>query len=334
MKTKNIFLVVGFLSVVLVSVLAAAESTPRPLQRFEKWLTPISDAMNSSDDEKEVSDELISSGGREMSFNLQALGRLYEGQDKDFRELRFAFKEFEDGIGEYNKWVEVRKAAKQSGASPADIKKIEKRVLDARKDLAEMLTTGNWVPNAKDSRLNGIVDFLDSYDWGTDEEDRDVVLTTLESQLKAVQDTEYDFSALEKGDGLHEARREIRWFLIGARVLDGLVIYDKKNPTCPVPDLEGLVNEPIATDKYAGLPASKSEKNPCVISQCLFLSLVDAVNKLGEIKDQAEKENNATGTTVSDKVPTALRKKAESVWQGLEDNGVLGSLRKEIKSCH
>ena len=55
----------------------------------------------------------------------------------------------------------------------------------------------------------------------------------LGNQLSRIARTEFDLSKLEEGNGLHELRRELRWFLIEVQVLNGLVQF-KPGRRCPI----------------------------------------------------------------------------------------------------
>ena len=158
------------------------------------------------------------------------------------------------------------------------------------------------------------------------------MLSQLRDQLKGVKDTEFDLSVLEEGNGLHELRREIRWFLIEARVLNGLVGFRAASAGCPVPSLADLVNQPIADSKYSQLPGSPTETAPCLVSRCIYLALADAVEEIGKLKDEAEALNNDGGVP-TDRVPEGLRARADGVYRGLRDTNALGILRDELAEC-
>lgn len=322
------------------AVVVASSLTPSALAgsgkvqraRFEPWLSVLRPALLAPKHAGKAADALLADGAsRVAAFELQALGKIYEQSDKDFKDLRKAFKEIEDGIGDVDKWDKILKKSKKSGAPASELAKLQARVTQARTNFVALLGSKGWVKLDGKSRLAQIEEFLAEYDWSSAEKDRGEVVEVLRDQLKNVEETKYDMSILEHGDGLHELRRELRWFLIQARVLNGAVRHS--DDTCPVPALEKLLKLPIAQSKYAELPGSALEKQPCWISSCLFVALVKQVEDLGEIKDEAETLVNRGGSEASDQVPPALRARAQASYDALLESQALGKLRAELKAC-
>jgi hypothetical protein len=142
-----------------------------------------------------------------------------------------------------------------------------------------------------------------------------------------VGETQYDLSHLEEGKGLHELRRELRWFLIKARVLNGMVTF-KQGEQCPIAHYGKLGTMPIASSKYSQLVPPSLEITPCSISRCLFLGLVDMTEELGSAKDAAEQRN-----INSDLVPQSMREKAERKYGDMIRFRLIDSTVSELKTC-
>lgn len=319
----------------MLFALTAQSSTQGKAQlaRFEVHFAALEKHLSLSDDEQ-VADALLASDARMAAFNLQALGRIYQSRDKSFKDFRFAFKGLEDRIGEFNKWVDIHKKAVKAGKPPHEIKKLEVKRDLARQEFVSYLKTEKWLPHNKKSRLAQERAFLTGLAWQSYDDDKADSLKVLTEQLKRVEDTDWDLSRLEEGNGLHEFRREMRWFVIQARVLNGLLTFKKDANKCPIKAYENLVNEEIAESKYAKLPLASTETNPCRISQCLFLGAVEAVNILGDLKDKAEVYNNINHVEDEDAVPDEIYEEAIDLLDTLLANDLLGELRSQIKSCN
>ncbi|MCC7442778.1 MAG: hypothetical protein IT285_14175 [Bdellovibrionales bacterium] len=322
---------------VILSVPSAEAAESRAWGRFKPWVVDLQGLIRPGESAGETAQRLLGSSARISAFNLQALGRIYSELDPKFDEFRGELKRLEDSIGEYDKWVSVLDAASSdSGSSAADLDRLRRRVREAKLKLTEMLKEREWVVEAGSGerpRLQRIERFLRTFDWAEYSEDRDFVLGRLSKQLKKVDETEYDISILEHGDGVHELRRELRWFLIQARVLNGLVTFRPASEGCDVAELRPLLQQPIAESKYSALPGAGDEPETCGISRCLFIGLVYWVEELGAVKDQAEQILNASGEEESDEVPAALRERAERAYRALVRTGALGELRRELREC-
>jgi hypothetical protein len=298
--------------------------------RFEPWLKTIETSLKSSNKADKVAEALLKGENRIAAFNLQALGKLYTQQDADFStKIRSPFKKLEDGIGEFDKW---QKIAEKSGKT-----KDKQRAEKAKKEFAEMLISEKWVgASAQKDRMNGIKKFLKDQDWQSYSHDKSLILQQLQQQVQNIAETQYDLGRLEKrnegedGKGLHELRREIRWFMIEARVLNGMLIFREDPKDCHVEAYKELYTTSLATSKYSTLPATALETDPCKIQQCLFLGLSQAVNVLGELKDAAEQDQEARET---DTVPAALHSQAENLWQELQETQVFSMLGQNLRQC-
>src|SRR5207237_5813578 len=111
----------------------------------------------------------------------------------------------------------------------------------------------------------------------------------LERVLRNVRDGHFDFNRLE--DGIHEFRRQLRWFPMHVDSLDGLVLVRDDPPgVCPVPALETLAGSAAARHRYANPALQFPATHPCTISRCLLWQVSKTVRDLGRIKDEAQGE--------------------------------------------
>ena len=306
---------------------------PAPAARFVVWFQDLVPALDSGLSADQAADKLLQGDARIPAFNLQALGRLYESYDTRFKDMRKDFKNLEDGIGEYDKWSKVLSAGIANGATQAKIDELKAKKKEAKKKLKELLESKAWVVAQGDPKLRQYRMMVEAYPWPTYDEDRQKVLAFLVAQLEKFKATEWDFSHLEHGNGLHEFRRELRWYLIEARVLNGLVTFLPPEQACQNPVYAPLVTAPIAQSKYGKLPRAAIETSPCFISQCLFLGSVTAVTEIGEIKDKAEQLLNTTSPADPDLVPQEMQAEAAAVFQKYRDNNLMPQTIQELRSC-
>ncbi len=309
---KHICIILGLL---ITTTVFAQEKSAYQMARFNQALDSIETLLKSDQDaEKVVRNMIDSSDGRIAAFNLQALAKIYAKQNDLFGTLRKDFKTIEDGIGTADKWIKLKNKEK------------EKKAVS---DFAVVLRKEEWSVAGTSPKMQKIRNDLQNYAWPTPAQDRQFILGQLGLDLEKIKATAYDFSKLEEGNGLHEFRREVRWFTIKARVLNGLFKFKAGN-ACPVEELKPLLSLPIATSKYAQLPANPSEKNTCAITQCLFVDMASIVESVGAIKDEVEQ---LIGNTGSDETPEKLRKKVEAIYDSFKSRDTLTRLGVDLKSC-
>lgn len=308
------YLVFAFVAVLLAPIQGRAATRAQEM-RFDQWLDVLEKPLSSTDKKREAVEALLKEPStRAATFNLQALGRVYSDQGKGFEKLRAEVKKLEDALGEVYKW---------KGLNDPD--KLDK----AKDQLAEVLKDGKWYGDGKSPRIKKFRKFLKKFDFPSEKKDLKYIVSRLAHQLKKIDETSYDVSILEHGNGLHELRRELRWFLIEANVVDGPVTL-RPARSCPIDAYKPLLDE--AEEKNYGMltPNRQLEVSPCRISKCLYLGVNKLVNKFGDYKDEAEQ---LLGDSSSDKVPEQLRVKAEKKYSEMVENGLLPALIEELKAC-
>lgn len=308
---KTIF----FITLMQFSLAVYAADSSYQMARFEPALKVLERILVSSSDAEEVVDKLVTSpDARIAAFNLQALGKMYSSEDALFSEMRKEFKSIEDGIGAVDKWTDLNNAKKRKAAVS---------------DFADLLTQNEWTVDGQSPRVQQYIKSLKKVKWLSPEEDRTLLIDKLSSQLKKITTTKFDFKVLEEGNGLHEYRRQVRWFLMQARVLNGLVV-SKSDKSCPNPDLTYLLSDALAQSKYALLPVNQNEPNACKITRCYFIDVARVVGEVGELKDEAEQ---LIGNTDSDETPKSIARRAEKIAKDFEKNGSLEGLIEDFELC-
>ncbi len=301
-----------------------------PLARFAPYLRTLKSAIEEPATIEAAADALLAQG-RPAAFSLQALARVYGGFDgagPEFRTLHDAFKSLEDGIGAYDKWAGIYDQAVSEHADKATLDRLEKKRDEARTLFTTKLTRDGWRTEGKSpTRLAQIQKFLDGYKWKPRAGDREQILAWISKELTELDTTRYDMKTLEQGNGLHELRRDLRWILIEQLTLNGLVTLKDAGDKCPAPALAKIPND----NRYGALRGSALETRPCEISACLVFATADFVERLGDLKDQAEQAVNIAGD--SDVVPQKLQAATQSTYDEITKSHLLGLYRDEIETC-
>ncbi len=324
------------LSCLLTPMFCFAAKSQLQIARFEKWTKIIEQSLNSSSDPKKVAEDLLQGQARYAAFNLQALGRIYEKQDKIFRWIHRDFKELEDAMGTHDKWKAIASVA--TGEKKKEIQAEQDKAFHALVELLEKSDDegAQWVSRRKDrSKMTSLQERLKNFDWPSDKKDRAIVVESLIDQVDGVKDTKYDLSILENESnkrGLHAFRRDLRWISIQAGVVDGAITF-KSSRQCAIPRYSRLAGDlALSQNKYSQLPANPNEPEPCRISQCLFLAVVKSVRDLGEIKDKAETLENLAAIPTNE-VPRQFKAPAQKIYDDLQTEKLMKTLKAEFKQC-
>lgn len=287
------------------------------VERFEIWIRDLRESMTLSSDVNVVVDKLVKSQARNSTFHIQGLARLYQYQDAFFKTLWTDVKELEDSIGEYDKWKNLDEAKGKQ----------------AKKDLFRLLEKRGWSKSGKSPKLDSILTQLRAYNWDNYPGDRAYVLEKLKVHLDYLVRTDFDVTRLEledgDGNGLHELRREVRWFLIEAKGLNGMIAYDS-GPSCSVAEYNELLASRWATHKYAQFSRGSHEVDPCYVEQCLILGLVKSVDGLGNLKDAAEEDD---ASREADRVPANLVPAALGLYRQMKETRVFSRLSENVGRC-
>lgn len=315
---KSFFIYFLLLASIFSQTSIASVNGEAQVERFQVWIRELREVLTSSTDTRVVARALVGGTARNATFHLQGLGRIYESVDPKFKTLvRDDLKELEDAIGQYDMWKSL---------DPSKVKKAEDT-------LVKILEKEGWSKKGQSSHLDAIEKFVTQFQWSDYQTDRRHVLISLREQLDHLAATNYDLTRLEKtdgdGNGLHELRREMRWFLIEARVLNGLLNY-APGQVCSAPAYASLLNSKLADHKYATLNSGTLEVDPCLVERCLMLGIVKSVNIMGGLKDAAEEDKAARQ---ADRVPDAMVAEATGIYNEIKETQVFSRLSRNIGSC-
>jgi hypothetical protein len=157
--------------------------------------------------------------------------------------------------------------------------------------------------------------------------------------LQGVRESRLDFNKLE--EGIHEFRRELRWFPVVIDSLDGLITLRTDPPgSCPVPALEKLADSAVAKHRYATPALANPAPQPCAISQCLLWGTVQTVTGLGDLKDEAQ-GNAAIAEALDNDLFVAAKKnvtpeeiaRAKAIRAELFESRTLETLMSQLSGC-
>jgi hypothetical protein len=298
-----------------------------PLARFKPYMTTLRSTLESGQSNEQIANTLLSSG-RPASFSLQALCRLYSDADPKFKEIRDDFKRLEDGIGQYDKWASIYNAAVSAHNDQATLDRLKGQRDTALTTFTQMLTDRKFlVPAGQTSRMQEVQAFLEGFDWKTRKDDRALILKALGKELEDLEETHYDMTILEYGDGVHELRRDLRWVLIEQLSLNGMIVGNEAS--CSIEAYKTTPND----GRYGALRSSATEPDPCKIDACLIYQAAKTVSDIGDIKDQAETEVNIGNQAEADKVPERLVAPAKAIYDGITTNQLFATYRAQLKAC-
>jgi hypothetical protein len=330
---KNYF---KFILVLIIGHSSVLQAESAMVERFLYYLDPLQaileDAYDAEDDDKAL--RLIAKGpARIQLFGLQALFKAYKDQSGDnFDRMRRTARRMENAIGEFDKWTKIIK--KEPHNVSANVKKRNrKKLAEAREDLLNVFDKGPEV-------LDNMHSFILNYDFGSYKEDKEFLMYNLSKHIKKnLIKKPYKLYLLEdddpetgQGNGLHEFRREVRWFNMQAAALNGLVHFKPKYD-CSMDEYAYLVDTKLANDKYAKLRKGIKEKNPCLISQCVYLRMVEIIAQVGDLKDNIEVYLNNKNTDHNDEVPKKYLPEINAIKKEVDESGIFHALRDELKEC-
>jgi hypothetical protein len=259
---------------------------PRPLERVLVHAAKIHEIIATGPSDLDgLVEHVMKVDLRRQVFLLEGIGKVYERRYDEGAEVGEAAKELEDALGGLSA-TRTNLAYAQQVKAPAEvIAHLEKAERDAKKDLKKLLSD-SWVPDAK-GRAPALKDL--AKDWGEAKwddyaSDKKYLRGELVRRLVKVSDTSFDMTKLETG--IHELRRQLRWFPIYTEASNGLLQLDvTKNP---VKHYEPLLGVQLATSKYVDLPDDSREVDAIHISKSLYTALMKLTLDLGGVKDAGE----------------------------------------------
>jgi len=322
------------------------EVTARLTRQIDRLLALFRPAGSIASDA--LIDALIAGDARSELFRMESLLRLYRHKFPNLTGHLREVKSIEDGLGEYAYAVDSLNFAKdrftrenrtEGPSAQSDQEKVldglEGKRVAARSVLATLLQKTTFTSDLQSLRSQIGPRFRG---WGT-VKDRPFVKKELQQMLKKVRDGNYEFTRLE--DGIHEFRRQLRWFPMTIDGLDGVVVVRDDPPgKCPVPALEALAGTSAARHKYANPALRHPASHPCAISRCLLWQVSKTIRDLGHLKDDAQ--GNAAleaaldedlDISSSNAVTTQESERATRIRRELYSSRALDVLISQLSSC-
>lgn len=280
------------MSLALTLSVSASAEPPQPA-RFEKSFAVLREIFKKPTRDK-IIDALVASA-RGPLFSIEGLARIYESKyPETMTSLRKQSKAFEDRLGRHIDMVEHIKYARDIGADAATIRYLQKLVREDRKEspdypeidedkmtLVDFLLYNDWI-EAEEPRLAKWEKKVAQTDWDGPRKDRAYILDRLIEVTQELRKEEWNMGEIQ--DGMHDFRRRVRWLSIYVQSLRDLLVLDYPD----LPKFDGILTEPIASSKYATLPAEEKLAFPILLPHALYLELTKAIEELGYAKDTAE----------------------------------------------
>lgn len=304
---------------------ALADSDSAQLARFERPLQRLEELLNFPKATPLRLRALVDSDTRLQLFRLEALFRIYDDRyGDDFEQSKREVKALEDELGQYAFAVQSFEFAQKNGVSAVKIAQLKRTLSTAERNFARFLEASGWV-GSRATALERIRDRIQRNVWDGNRADREYVLGKIARQLERVEKTRYDMNQLE--DGIHELRRQIRWFTLEAEAVNGLIELDDRS--CPSATYRPLLKDTkLASSKYARFSPTVLEPKACKIPKCLFFGALEAVREFGNLKDEGQ---NALAVGAAE--DEAIFERASELYTAMKRGRLIERLRNSIESC-
>ena len=258
----------------------------RPFERVLVHTAKIDGILRGETNPDKLVDLVMSKDIRRQVFLLEGVAKLYtEIHGKPAERVYVIAKRLEDHLGHFSMTKSNLETATKVGADPKAIA-VLKADMDASRATLKSILVAEWMADAKGRMpaLRDVVEHWGEAKWGNTDKDLKAVKSELSRRLSKIESTPYDMNELE--GGIHELRRELRWFPIYVESLNGLFQLDDK--TNPIAAYQDMLTAPVATSKYVNLPAAGREKDPVTISKSVYCALMQLTLDLGTLKDAGE----------------------------------------------
>ncbi len=285
---------------------------PRGLRRFGRQLIAFQKSLAASAqpapegkdsyqrrphlEEATLGHRLHLANGRTPLFMLQGLARIERGVRKDreaFDTLRDHVKLLEDGLGEVDFWwAFMTRAEKWELPEPVQAW-AETHHAHACGKVEGWLEANDWIPHAHlppegdvALRAHQLGALLADLEWPGRKKERKRLVAFLPERLRKMHAGALELDMNDLEGGLHELRRNVRWFSIYAAALEGALCLDAR--AAPPPKWDRYLLPEIVNSPFAALPAPDPETDPIVIPTPLFHALSWLIADLGAVKDRAQ----------------------------------------------
>ncbi len=251
---------------------------PRSKRAFLYWLEEL-EIQVAQVDTQALDKSHLTRTVRTSTFMLEALFRLHKKRDAFFETGLRLIKSLEDSIGAYDYHHTMFEYALGMNVPTHVVARIETHFKKAEQTLQHLLSTLWQTSPPFDELRAGIY----AFDFGSIKEDQRFLRKRLKKRIEKVIALEPDFTDLE--EGLHEYRRQVRWFPMYFYALRGLLRFNNSHP---VEAFRPLILTPLAQSKYGQLDESDPAASPILMSQSLYLGFSKLISQLGDIKDSGQ----------------------------------------------
>jgi hypothetical protein len=265
----------------------------KPLAALQRALSTAGAPTDRAGPDSLPAEIFYKANGRTPMFMLQGLARVYEDLDIQnglFSAIKLETKIIEDAFGALDFW---RVAASRAGSwalPEAVVRTATTRYIEACGRAWAWLEARHWVAHRyqeEDLTLtaSALAKKLRRVEWLSPRKESRALLRWFLRALRSTQEklTKLDMSHIEHG--LHEARRQIRWFSIYANALEGGVVLEP----APAPaGWEKYLQKEIVESPFNRLSPAEPEDAPIRIPAPLFYALSYAIDRLGVVKDRVQ----------------------------------------------
>jgi hypothetical protein len=260
-------------------------TVPRPLERVLVHMAQIERVLREGTDVSARVDAALTEDLRRYVFLVEGWARLYSRIVPEAQLVETTFKELEDLLGAVSATKANHAYALEHRAPNSVLRLLEREHQAAHAELTELVRT-RFSPDGhgRIPAVKSAIAALQEAELHDYVADKKAVRQELGRRLDRIASTPYDMNDLQ--GGLHELRRQLRWFPIFAEALNGLVQLD---PTLnPVKAYEPFLTRKLSTSKYLDLPNDDREVGAFLVSKSLYTALMQLTLDLGALKDAGE----------------------------------------------
>lgn len=284
--------------------------TPAGYGRFIKQLGNLSPHLIAASQSLTPALTLFRSPARQYAFYLEALARIYRKiHDKaEFNKLRKAFKLLEDQLGRidfYNDFWET--FSKMETMPPQVVAYFRTQTVQELDRLQQLLEEKEWL-DAESGMVTRLTKMLAEMHWLPAEEDTVAIQVFLNESWEDFKTDfkkgRFDFTLLELG--VHEFRRQLRWFSIYAQALDGLI--QLKDDAIRTEALQEYLTPEILNSPFNKMPAPENSLKPVLVAAPDFYAASWVISEIGKLKDVGLRFHSLTKAIIK----TNLKNKDEA----------------------
>ncbi len=220
---------------------------------------------------------------RPALFALEGLYRLYKKRDGIFEDGLVRVKELEDTIGAYDFSNKLLKAANELGLSDDVIRHLEDNK-KSKGSILEQLLSQKWLGDNGTNTFQGLKKDIEQFKFKKAKKELKFIRKTVAKEALKTAENELDMSDME--NGVHEYRRDLRWFSMYLTSIQGGVYLD--DSVHPISELKSLLDDEIANMPYANLNESNLVKGAIALPKSVYFGVIHDVKYVGDLKDLGE----------------------------------------------